>query len=60
MRSLLDGDPTTLREVATAAVVIGLLIGATGLLSLGAYRWKAGELQRAYRATYGDVRNAAL
>ena len=60
MRSLLDGDPTTLREVATAAVVvIGLLIGATGLFSLGAYRWKAGELQRAYRATYGDVRDAA-
>ncbi|MDA2917022.1 DUF3568 domain-containing protein [Nitrospinae bacterium AH_259_B05_G02_I21] len=61
MRSLLDGDPTMLRvvDVATVAVVVGWLIGASGLLSLGAYRWKAGELTRTYRATYENVRNAA-
>ncbi len=59
MRSLLGGDTTTLREVATTAVVVGVLIGASGLLSLGAYRWKAGELERTYRASYEDVWNVA-
>jgi len=61
MRSLLGGDPTTLRvvDVATVAVVVGWLIGASGLLSLGAYRWKAGELERTYRASYEDVWNVA-
>ncbi|MDA2917042.1 DUF3568 domain-containing protein [Nitrospinae bacterium AH_259_B05_G02_I21] len=61
MRSLLGGDPTTLRvvDIATVAVVVGWLIGASGLVSLGAYRWKSGELTRTYRATYEDARNAA-
>ena len=61
MRSLLGGNPTTLRvvDVATVAVVVGWLIGASGLLSLGAYRWKAGELERTYRASYEDVWNVA-
>ncbi len=61
MRSLLGGDPTTLRvvDVATVAVVVGWLIGVSGLLSLGAYRWKAGELMRTYPASYEDVRNVA-
>jgi len=61
MRSVLGGNPTTLRvvDVATVAVVVGWLIGASGLLSLGAYRWKAGELERTYRASYEDVWNVA-